>query len=346
MRAIVVEQFGVRPDVADVPDPAAADDGVVVRVDATGLCRSDWHGWLGHDADIRLPHVPGHEVAGTIAAAGRDVRGWSAGDRVIVPFICACGTCAQCREGNQQVCLNQEQPGFTCWGSFAEYVAVPRAEANLVRLPGDLGFDAAAALGCRFATAYRAVRHVAQVSPGEWMAVFGCGGVGLSAVMIAAVAGARVIAIDVSPGALALAAAQGAERTLASGPGLAEQVREITGGGAHVSVDAIGSAEVVRSALGALRPRGRHVQIGLLPGDVSLEMTELIRWELRWLGSHGMAAHEYGEMLGLVGSGALNPGGLVTRVIGLGDVPDALVAMSAGSTPGVTVIRPHQPASP
>jgi D-arabinose 1-dehydrogenase-like Zn-dependent alcohol dehydrogenase len=341
MRAVLVEQFGVRPAVADVPEPAVAGHGVVLRVEATGLCRSDWHGWQGHEAGIRLPHVPGHEIAGTIAALGRDVRGWSEGDRVTVPFVCACGACEQCRAGNQQVCLNQEQPGFTYWGSFAEYVAVPWAEVNLVALPAGLGFDGAASLGCRFATAYRAVRQVGRVCAGEWAAVFGCGGVGLSAIMIGAASGARVVAIDISPGALALAAGHGAAQVLAFGPDIADRVREVTGGGAHLSVDAIGSAEVTQTALRSLRPHGRHVQIGLLPGAVSLDMSALIAGELQWLGSHGMAAHGYPEMLDLVGSGAVRPGELVTRAIGLDDVPDALVAMSTAGPPGVTVIRPR-----
>ena len=340
MRAILVEQFGVSPAVADVPDPVAPDHGVVLRVAATGLCRSDWHGWQGHDPDIRLPHVPGHEIAGTIVAAGREVRGWSAGDRVTVPFVCACGACDQCRDGNQQVCLNQEQPGFSYWGSFAEYVAVPWAQVNLVRLPDGLGFDEAASLGCRFATAYRAVRQVGRVSAGDQVAVFGCGGAGLAAVMIAAASGAEVIAIDISPAALALAARHGAAHTLDAGPGVVGHVREITGGGAQLSIDAIGSAQVAQSALQCLRPRGRHVQIGLLPGDVTLDMTALISRELQWLGSHGMAAHEYPGMLELVGSGAVRPGDLVTRIIGLSEVPAALAAMSTASTPGVTVIHP------
>jgi D-arabinose 1-dehydrogenase-like Zn-dependent alcohol dehydrogenase len=340
MRAVFVRKFGVRPEVAAVADPSVTDQGIVLRVAATGLCRSDWHGWQGHDAGIRLPYVPGHEMAGTIAGLGRDVRGWSAGDRVTVPFVCACGSCEQCRDGNHQVCLNQEQPGFSYWGSFAQYVAIPHAEVNLVRLPEDLSFAGAASLGCRFATAYRGIRRVARVSAGEWVAVFGCGGVGLSAVMIAAASGARVIAIDTSPAALTLAARHGAAQALPAGPGIAETIRDLTGGGAHVSVDALGSAEAVQPALWSLRPRGRLVQIGLLPGETSLDMAALIGRELQWLGSHGMAAADYPEMLALVSSGTLRPQDLVTTVIGLGDVPDALAAMSTASSAGITVIEP------
>jgi alcohol dehydrogenase len=341
VRAIVIEEFGARPTVADVPAPAVADDGVVLRVAATGLCRSDWHGWQGHDPDIRLPHVPGHEIAGTIAAVGRQVSGWAEADRVTVPFVCACGACAACRDGHHQVCLRQEQPGFSYWGSFAEYVAIPRAQVNLVRLPDGISFAGAASLGCRFATAYRGVTMVGQVAAGEWVAVFGCGGVGLSAVMIAAAAGARVVAIDTRADALALAARHGAAATLPSQPGVAAEIRDLTGGGADLSIDAAGSAEVAQLALRSLRTHGRHVQIGLLLGQVSLDMTTLIGQELRWLGSHGLAAHDYPRLLDLVSSGVLRPDQLVTRVIGLDEVPDALAAMSTASPPaGVTVIEP------
>src|SRR4051794_9554153 len=204
MRAVIYDRFGALPEVRDVPDPGPPAGGVLIRVAATGLCRSDWHGWRGHDPDIRLPHVPGHEFAGTVAAVGERVTAWRPGDRVTAPFVCACGSCPECLAGNQQVCHRQEQPGFTHWGSYAEFVVVHHAEVNLVRLPEDVDFCAAAALGCRFATAFRAVVAQARVRPGEWVSVYGCGGAGLSAVMIAAAAGARVVAVDVSPEALAM----------------------------------------------------------------------------------------------------------------------------------------------
>jgi D-arabinose 1-dehydrogenase-like Zn-dependent alcohol dehydrogenase len=305
------------------------------------LCRSDWHGWQGHDADITLPHVPGHEIAGTIAEVGAEVEGWSVGERVTVPFVCACGRCEQCRAGNHQVCLNQEQPGFTYWGSFAEYVAVRYAEVNLVRLPDELSFEAAASLGCRFATAYRGIRQVGRVTPGEWLVVFGCGGVGLSAVMVAAALGAQVIAVDTNPAALELASEHGALVTLLGTDDVSSRIAEITDGGAHVTVDALGAASVVQAALRSLRPGGRHVQIGLLPGTVSLDLSMLAGRELQWLGSHGMAAHHYPELLDLVSSGTVRPAELVTRVIGLDEVPAALAAMSGASPIGVTVIRPR-----
>lgn len=340
MRAIVVERYGVLPTVQEVAEPEVAAGGVVLKVESTGLCRSDWHGWQGHDSDIVLPHVPGHEVAGTIAAVGDGVQGWAVGDRVTTPFICACGECEQCLEGNHQVCPNQLQPGFNYWGSFAEFVALPFAAVNLVRLPEGMSFDTAAGLGCRFATSFRAVHQVGKVQAGEDVVVFGCGGVGLSAVMIAAALGARVVAVDTNPGALELARKYGAAETVVAGSKAEEEIRELTGGGARVTMDALGSNEIVQQALRVLRPRGRHLQVGLLPDGVQLDVSRVIGQELQWLGSHGMAAHTYPEMLDLVASGVLKPADLVTRTITLDDVPAALDELSAGTPAGVTVIRP------
>ncbi len=340
MRAVVIEQYAVLPTIQEVPAPEPAAGGVVLKVEATGLCRSDWHGWMGHDPDIVLPHVPGHELAGTIAAVGPGVQGWQVGDRVTTPFICACGQCEQCLEGNQQVCPNQLQPGFNYWGSFAEYVAVPYAEVNLVRLPDDLDFDTAAGLGCRFATSFRAIRQVGRVAHDENVVVFGCGGVGLSAVMIAAATGARVIAVDTNPDALKLAREYGAADTLQASSQTVQVIRDLTGGGAHVTMDALGSNDIVQQALLALRPRGRHLQVGLLPSGVQLDVGRLIGQELEWLGSHGMPAHAYPEMLQLVAEGNLRPADLVTRTITLAETPTALAALSTGTPAGVTVIHP------
>ncbi|MFF2506064.1 zinc-dependent alcohol dehydrogenase family protein [Streptomyces sp. NPDC058067] len=342
MRAVVFERFGERAEVRDVPDPVAAPHGVVVRVEATGLCRSDWHGWMGHDPDIRLPHVPGHELAGVVEAAGDLVTGWRPGDRVTVPFVCACGTCPSCAAGDQQVCERQTQPGFTHWGSFAEYVALDHADVNLVAVPDGLSHGTAAGLGCRFATAFRAVVAQGRAAAGEWVVVHGCGGVGLSAVMIAAASGARVVAVDVSPEALALARKFGAAHDLdASGVSdVAEAVRELTGGGAHLSLDALGSPVTCANSVNSLRRRGRHVQVGLLPKDPIVPMARVIGLELELLGSHGMAAHAYPAMLEMVGSGALRPDLLVTRTIPLDAAPAALDEMGRTPGAGVTVIEP------
>ncbi|MEV5436076.1 zinc-dependent alcohol dehydrogenase family protein [Streptomyces sp. NPDC052682] len=345
MRAVVFERYGEPAEVRQVPEPRPAGHGVVVRVEATGLCRSDWHGWQGHDPDITLPHVPGHELAGVVEAVGERVTGWRPGDRVTVPFVCACGTCPACAAGDQQVCERQTQPGFTHWGSFAEYVALDHADVNLVAVPEELSYATAASLGCRFATAYRAVVQQGRVAAGEWVAVHGCGGVGLSAVMIAAASGARVVAVDVSPHALDLARGFGAAECVdASRAGdTAAAVRELTDGGAHLSLDALGSPATCAASVNGLRRRGRHVQVGLLPsatGTTPVPMARAIALELELLGSHGMAAHTYPPMLELVRAGVLRPDLLVTATIGLDAVPEALAAMGTAPGAGVTVVEP------
>ena len=349
MRALRFDSFGGRPYVHDEPDPVAAADGAVIRVEATGLCRSDWHGWQGHDPDIALPHVPGHEFAGVVDAVGSAVLRFQPGDRVTVPFVCACGRCGPCLAGDQQVCDDQVQPGFTQWGSFADLVRIDRADLNLIAVPDAMSSVTAAALGCRFATAYRAVRSQGDVRPGQWVAVLGCGGVGLSAVMIAVAAGAQVVAVDVVPEALRLARDLGAAAEVAAlpGPGAAERVaaeiRSITGGGAHLGIDALGSADTCLASILGLRKRGRHVQVGLLPpqnGRPAVPMDQVVARALEVVGSHGMAAHAYPAMLAEIASGLLRPDRLVTRTIGLDDAADALIALSAGTEPGVTVIVP------
>jgi alcohol dehydrogenase len=345
MRAVTFTAFGGPVSVADVPDPRVAPDGAVIRVEATGLCRSDWHGWIGHDPDIALPHVPGHEFAGTIEAVGADVTKWRPGDRVTVPFVCACGECPRCLAGDHQVCDAQFQPGFSGWGSFAELVAIRRADLNVIRVPESMDFVTAASLGCRFATSYRAVMAQGRVRAGEWVAVHGCGGVGLSAVQIALAAGARVVAIDVSSAALAAAAALGAEVLVdAREPGAPDAVVAATGGGAHLSIDALGSAATCLASICSLRKRGRHVQVGLMLADAAtppIPMDRVVAWELEIRGSHGMAAREYPEMLARIADGRLRPDRLVGRTISLEETPAALVAMGGPSTgAGMTVILP------
>ena len=343
MRAVLYERFGHSPRVATVPDPSPPPHGAVIEVRATGVCRSDWHGWMGHDPDIVLPHVPGHEFAGVVRAVGADVRRFGGGERVTTPFVNACGSCPECLAGDQQVCRAQTQPGFTHWGSFAQYVVVHHADLNLVPLPDSLDDATAASLGCRFVTAFRAIVDQGEVGEGQWLAVHGCGGVGLSAVMIAAAAGAKVVAIDVEPGALERARALGAvatvdPREVASVP---EAVIEASGGGVHVSLDALGHPDTCVASVESLRRRGRHVQVGLLLGEQArppIPMDRVVAHELRIVGSHGMQAHRYDEMLAMIEAGQLDPSKLLGRTISLEESIEALTTMDRPGSVGVTVV--------
>ncbi len=349
MRAIYFEEFNGPLTVVDLPQPVAAPGSVVIKVEATGLCRSDWHGWVGHDADIPLPHVPGHELAGTIDSIGADVTQFTVGDRVTVPFVCGCGKCEYCLRGDAQICPIQTQPGFTHWGSFAEFVEIHNADFNLIALPDSISFETAAGLGCRFATAFRGLTGRANLQSGEWVAIFGCGGVGLSAVMIAKALGAKVIAVDINEAALEIAKNLGADLILNSKtgkfPAVDEAIIMMTGArrGVDISVDALGSVVTATSAIKSLRRGGRHLQLGLLPsedGQTPLPMGRVIGWELDLLGSHGMAAVDYPKMLAMIADGSLKPDLLVERTIGLDAGRDALESLAQSQSAGVTIIKP------
>jgi len=333
-----------------VAEPVCPVDGVVIEVGATGVCRSDWHAWRGHDP-VTLPHIGGHEFAGVVSIVGPEVSTWRVGDRVTAPFACGCGRCEFCLGGDAQVCPNQTQPGFTGPGAFAELVAVHAADENLVAVPDGVDFVTAACLGCRFATAFRAVTAHGRIRAGEWLAVHGCGGVGLSAVLIGVALGARVVGVDAVPAALERARELGAEVVVddgvadtasgAAATDVAAVIAEVTGGGAHVSIDALGSASTAACSVRSLRRRGRHVQVGLLlDGPTALPMDLVVARELEIYGSHGMAARDYPPMMGMVADGTLRPGRLVGAVIGLGDAGRALAAMDGFSaTAGMTVVR-------
>ncbi len=319
MRAIVYDTVGARPEIREIPASACPPDGVLVEVRATGLCRSDWHAWRGHDP-VPLPHVPGHEFAGVVAEIGPLVHRFRVGDRVTAPFVNGCGRCEYCRSGAAQVCPDQTQPGFTHPGSFAEQVAVRAADTNLVLLPEEIDFVSAAALGCRFATAFRALTGHGPVRDDAVVAVIGCGGVGLSAIMIARALGLRVLAVDPSPAAHALAASLGAVAV--------PEIREE----ADIAIDAFGSAATMEASMRSLRRGGRHVQVGLMLGDETrapLPWDLVVSRELQVVGSHGMAAADYPPMLKLVASGALQPGRLVGATIPLEAIGVAMTTMDS-----------------
>lgn len=343
MQAAYFEAFQAPIRIENLPDPTPTEDAVVIEVRASGICRSDWHGWMGHDSDVQLPHVPGHELAGVVAAVGKNVKKWKIGDRVTVPFCSGCGHGDQCATGNQQVCDNYFQPGFTGWGSFAEYVAIRYADVNLVRLPDELDFVSTALLGCRFITSWRAVVAQGNVQPGQWVAVHGCGGVGLSAIMIAHAMGAQVIAIDISNEKLAFAQSIGAQVTLNANEiaDIPVAIKDLTRGGAHVSIDALGSTATCVNSILSLGKRGKHIQVGLMTAQHAqppIPMGPVIAHELEIIGSHGMQAHQYPGMLDLIVQGTLPVKQLLGKIVSLQDAPKELMNMDQFTHIGVTVI--------
>lgn len=344
MRAAIFEKFQGKITIQNVTDPTPKDLGVVIKVKACGLCRSDWHGWMGHDSDIILPHVPGHELAGTIEAIGKNVLNFKVGDRVTVPFVCGCGTCGECKSGNHQVCDHQSQPGFTHWGSFAEYVAIDYADTNLVNIPEEINDVTAATLGCRFITSYRAIVEQGKVKGGQYVVIHGCGGVGLSAIMIANALGAQVIAVDINDNTLDFAKEIGAFATInaVKSPDIIEHIMTLTNGGAHVSIDALGSQTTCFNSINNLRKRGKHIQVGLMTGKhrhPKVPMDKVLANELEIIGSHGMQAFKYPEILDMIKNKKLHPQKLIERTITLEESTIALPEMNKFESKGVLVIN-------
>lgn len=339
MRAAVLKEYHAPLSIEEVPDPETPADGVVLKVSACGICRSDWHGWVGENPRVGPGQIGGHEYCGEVVSAGPEAR-YAVGDRLVAPFILACGTCPQCRSGVSNTCLDQRLPGFLQPGAFAEYVAVPR-DHNLARLPGSIPSTVAAGLGCRVTTAWHALTGRAALAAGEWLAVHGTGGIGLSAAILGRAMGARVVVVDVVREKLDHALGLGMEAAVMAGPDTAEEVREITGGGAHVSVEALGIPVTVNASLRCLRPLGRHVQVGMPVGDTAVmevDMSAVYQGNLALYGTRGMPAWRYPSLLGLITSGAVDMSPLIAREVGLPDVSAELAAFDGPMPPGVAVV--------
>ena len=347
MKAAVIEQFGEPLKVhSDWSDPECGPRDAIIKVEACGICRSDYTLWNGGmewmDLVPQLPAVLGHEYCGVVEEVGSEVRGFQKDDRIVSPFGHACGVCEFCTDGHQNVCAEIQIPGMHYTGGYASHTKVANADVNLVKLPATISFPEGAGLGCRFVTAYHGVVDQAAVQPGEWVAVFACGGVGLAAVNIASALGANVIAVSRSEGKLALAKELGATHTVTAGPDAPSEIVELTGGGAHVSVDALGASETAIPAIMSLRTRGRHLRLGGSNkkdgGQISLPVDVILFRELSIVGSFGMQAARFPEMLQMVEERKLNLGPLVGNTVALEEAGDVLASMTGYDTQAMSVI--------
>ena len=349
MKAAVLREYGKPLEIEAVSRPDPEDHGVVIETEACGICRSDWHAWQGHgewaDDQVPLGQILGHEPAGTVVEVGEGVTDIAEGDRIAVPFNLGRGHCEYCRNGHGNVCENGIALGFeeAAPGAFAEEVHVPYADYNAVRLPDAVSPVEMAGLGCRFVTAYHALAHRADLTPGDWVAVHGCGGVGLSAVHVADALGANVLAVDLDEDKLDTARELGADETLRADEVDVPTVIHARIGGAHVSVDALGIAETCRNSIDCLRPRGQHVQLGLTTdeerGEIPFPTDAMTMREITFLGSRGMPPTRYPELLRMMERGSISPGKLVTKTVSLADVPDRLAAMNDFGTSGIEVVE-------
>lgn len=346
MRAARLTGWRQPLEIGQVPDPDCPRDGVVLEVLGCGICRSDWHAWSGADPDVILPTIPGHEFCGQVIEVGADVTAWTPGDRVIAPFILACGACPDCQAGHQTICARQAVPGFTQDGAFAERIAVPFADTNLTRLPEGMDPALAAAFGCRVTTAWHALTGRAALRPGEWLAVWGGGGIGTAALILGKAIGARVVVADVVPKKLTYATGLGADAVIdAREPDAVQALRDVTGGGADLVIEALGVEVTTRNAMLSLKKLGRMVQVGMPAGDhtaMTLPWDAVYSGQLAIYGTRGMPTWRYPSLLSLIEGGNVDLSPMIARHVALSNVSAELAAFDAPAPPGVAVITDFQ----
>jgi D-arabinose 1-dehydrogenase-like Zn-dependent alcohol dehydrogenase len=343
MKALVFEEIG-KPMVVrkDWPEPKCPPDGAIVRVEGSGICRSDWHlwqgdwGWIGFKP--RLPAILGHEFAGVIEEVGKDVKNLKPGARVVVPLAQGCGVCDDCRTGYSNHCMRGGMTGY------AQYGVLSHADFNYAPLPDEIDFVEASSMGCRYVTAFHGLLDQGHVKADESVVIYGCGGVGLSAVQIASALGARVIAVDLDDRKLELAKQVGADDVVnGKKTDPVNAVIELTNGGADVSVDALGIATTCRNAVASLRKRGRHIQIGLTTqqekGEVALPIDQIVFREIQLVGSLAIQSFRYPALLSMVQRGRLAPRKLITETIPIEKAFGVLEQMSKFENVGISVIN-------
>ncbi|MBU5340575.1 zinc-dependent alcohol dehydrogenase family protein [Caldifermentibacillus hisashii] len=346
MKAAQIVELRKPLRVGEVPDPTPGPHDVIVKVEASGVCRSDWHAWMGDMGWLgikpELPIIPGHEMGGVVVEVGKEINNFKSGDRVTTPFHESCAHCSYCLSGRSNLCEHVRVHGMVNDGAYAEYIRIPQGDFNLVHLPDEVDAITAAAIGCRYMTGFHGVVKT-NIRPGDWLVVNGSGGVGLSAIQVANALGAQVIAVDIDDKKLEMAQKEGAVVTInARKEVVPKAVQEITKGGAHASIDALGIKETIVNSILSLRKGGRHVQIGLTTSsesgvvDIPIDMVTMM--ELEVVGSLGNPRAEYDGLLRLIARGKLNPKSLVSREISLNDVTDVFNDMSNYQTYGFNII--------
>lgn len=339
MRAAVVREFNEDLSIETVEDPKCPENGVVLEVAACGVCRSDFHGWVGGHPKVTNGSILGHEYCGTVVEAGAQAK-YKIGDRLIAPFILGCGDCPACQVGASNTCESAVVPGFGAPGAYAEFVAVP-FDHNLVSLPETMSPALAAGLGCRVTTAWHALTDRANVRAGEWVAVHGTGGIGLSALLLAKMLGAQVIVVDVVQEKLDHALSLGADAAVnAATQDVPAAIIEITGGGAQVSLEALGIAQTTNASVECLATLGRHVHVGMPAGDGRMEinMRAIYSKQLAFYGTRGMPSWKYPSLLNMIERGAVDLTPMLDREVSLSGASAELRAMTGPTRPGTAVI--------
>ena len=342
MKAIRLVEVNQPLQMQEIPVPVLSDYDVLVRVRAAGICHSDVHYRSGKSPVYPLPMTLGHEVAGVVEAVGAQVTSHQPGDRVCLHYMVTCGNCYYCSTGNEQFCTSGKMIGHYTDGGYAELIAIPAR--NAVKLPMEIPFVQAATLMCASATSFHALRK-SRLKAGETVAVFGAGGLGMSALQLARAFGALdVFAVDINPRKLALAEAHGAIPVDASQVDPVAEIRSLTGGkGVDVSIELIGLPLTMRQAFQSLAVFGRSVVVGISDRPLEIDTYhELLGPETELIGSNDHLLQELPLVVEMARRGILDLSNVVSRTVPLeaGAINQALDQLEAFGDEVRTVIVP------
>ena len=317
MQAVQLVGIGQPLQMREVPLPAVGEKDVLVRIKAAGICHSDVHYRAGTSPVGPLPQTLGHEIAGVVEEVGSQVTNVKAGDRVCLHYLLTCGDCCYCSAGNEQFCVRGAMLGKHCDGGFAEYIAVPAR--NAVSLPDEIPFEQGAVLMCSSSTSFHALRK-ARLKPGETVAVFGVGGLGMSAIQLARAFGAlEVYAVDINENKLKLAGKYGAIAVNSTKGDPVAEIHRLTGErGVDVALEVIGLPQTMRQAVQSLAIFGRAVVVGVT--DQALEIDtyrEILGKEAELIGSADHLLYELSLLLEFVRQGRLDLSEVITRTVPL-----------------------------
>ncbi len=318
--------------IEELQKPSPGKNEILVKVAACGLCHTDLH-YIDHAVPTfkKPPMVLGHEISGTIAALGSGVDHWQEGDRVILPAVYGCGECSNCRNGRENICSKMTMFGNNIDGGYAEFVIAPAAEA--FALPSEIPLEEGAIIADAITTPYHAVINRGKVKPGDKVVVFGCGGIGLNIVQVAAAVGAEVIAVDVMDEKLEWATRLGAKAVLnsKSHERIDKEVRKIFGGGgADIGFEAIGNPIVQKQTFSSIRTGGRFVVVGFSSEPMTLDTGRVMYREMEIVGSLGCRPVDYPRVIELARQGKILVSELVTAKFSLDDINTAFDQLRKG----------------
>ncbi|HUU46345.1 MAG TPA: zinc-binding dehydrogenase [Acidobacteriota bacterium] len=331
MKAAIFEKPNEPLRVGEWPTPVPGPGEIVVKVAACGVCHTDLH-YIDHGVPTfkKPPMILGHEASGIVAAVGDGVTDRKEGDRILLPAVLTCGHCDNCRVGRENICVNMQMFGNDLDGAYAEYVLAPAKDSFI--LPESIPLIEGSIIADATSTPYHAVKNRGQIRGGDKVVVFGCGGIGLNIVQIAAAFGASVIAVDISEEKLKAARSLGAVATI--NPQKVERVdkeiRKLTGGGADVGFEAIGNPETMAAAFAGIRNGGRLVIVGYTHKDLVINAGRIMYREMEIVGSLGCRPVDYPRLIDMVAAGRIKVKELVTDRFALDDINKAFDHLRAG----------------